>query len=212
MTSGPGYGYGMPPGGRWMSAAEHGRMRACDADRERTADLLRSAFVEGRLNQDELDQRLGRVYSARTYADLAVQTSDLPVHRPVPVMPPARVLAPVNSTTNGLAVASFVCGLLQMFMGITTIPAIVLGHMARKQIRQNGQQGDGLAVAGLVLGWLGVALFALFAVVVAVAAAKSGAAVPAHIPQGPGFQGPQGPAFQGVGPQFLPKISQVIQP
>jgi Domain of unknown function (DUF4190)/Domain of unknown function (DUF1707) len=206
MTSGPGYGYGMPPGGRWMSAAEHGRMRACDADRERTADLLRSAFVEGRLNQDELDQRLGRVYSARTYADLAVQTSDLPVHRPVPVMPPARVLAPVNNTTNGLAVASFVCGLLQMFMGITTIPAIVLGHMARKQIRQTGQQGDGLAVAGLVLGWLGVALFALFAVVVAVAAAKSGAAVPAHIPNpGPG-------GLQGVGPQFMPKISQVIQP
>jgi hypothetical protein len=175
MTSGPGYGYGMPPGGRWMSAAEHGRMRACDADRERTADLLRHAFVEGRLDQDELDQRLGRVYSARTYADLSAQTSDLPVHRAVPVIPPARVVSPASNTTNGLAVASFVCGLLQMFMGITTIPAIVLGHMARKQIRQSGQQGDGLAVAGLVLGWLGVALFALFAVVVAVAAAKSGA-------------------------------------
>lgn len=174
MTSGPGYGYGMPPGGRWMSAAEHGRMRACDADRERTADLLRAAFVEGRLNQDELDQRLGQVYAARTYADLATQTSDLPVHRPVPVIPPARVMAPASNITNGLAVASFVCGLLQMFLGITTIPAVVLGHMARKQIRQTGQRGDGLAVAGLVLGWLGIALFALFAVVVAVAAAKSG--------------------------------------
>jgi hypothetical protein len=171
-----------------MSTAEHGRMRACDADRERTADLLRSAFVEGRLNQDELDQRLGRVYGARTYADLAAQTSDLPVHRPVPVIPPARVVAPANAT-NGLAVASFVCGLLQMFMGITTIPAIVLGHMARKQIRQTGQQGDGLAVAGLVLGWLGVALFALFAVVVAVAAAKSGGPVSVHVPGPPGGGG-----------------------
>lgn len=168
-----------------MSAAEHGRMRACDADRERTADLLRAAFVEGRLNQDELDQRLGQAYSARTYADLATQTSDLPVHRAVPVIPPARVMAPVNSTTNGLAVASFVCGLLQMFLGITTIPAVVLGHMARKQIRESGQRGDGLAVAGLVLGWLGIALFALFAVVVAVAAVHSG---PQTVmgPHGPG--------------------------
>lgn len=191
MTSGPGYGYGMPPGGRWMSAAEHGRMRACDADRERTADLLRSAFVEGRLTQDELDERLGRVYGARTYADLAVQTSDLPVRRPVPVpvLPPAR---PVSNGTNGLAVASFVCGLLQMFLGITTIPAVVLGHMARKQIRQTGQRGDGLAVAGLVLGWLGIALFALFAVVVAVAAARTGThtvinqgSVPRGLPPGP---------------------------
>lgn len=183
MTSGPGYGYGMPPGGRWMSAAEHARMRACDADRERTADLLRSAFVEGRLDQEELDQRLGHVYTARTYADLAVQTSDLPVRRPVP-LPPAR---PVSNVTNGLAVASFVCGLLQMFLGITTIPAVVLGHMARKQIRETGQRGDGLAVAGLVLGWLGIALFALFAVVVAVAAAHSGGAIHTQvgIPNGP---------------------------
>ena len=187
MTPGPGYGYGTPPGGRWMSAAEHARMRACDADRERTADLLRSAFVEGRLNQDELDQRLGHVYSARTYADLATQTSDLPVRRPVP-LPPAR---PVSNVTNGLAVASFVCGLLQMFLGITTIPAVVLGHMARKQIRETGQRGDGLAVAGLVLGWLGIALFALFAVVVAVAAAHSGVVVHSQVgvPQG----GPPGP-------------------
>jgi hypothetical protein len=54
----------MPPGGRWITGAEHARMRVCDADRERTADLLRVAFVEGRLSQDELDARLGQAYTA----------------------------------------------------------------------------------------------------------------------------------------------------
>jgi hypothetical protein len=167
MTSGPGYGYGPPPHARrWMTTSEYSRMRACDADRERTADLLRSAFVEGRLSQDELDQRLGLVYGAKTYAELATQTADLPVRLPRPPAPPMN--PPVSDRTNGLAVASFVCGLLQLFFGLTTIPAVVLGHVARKQIRQTGERGDGLAVAGLVLGWLGVAMFALFAVLVVV--------------------------------------------
>lgn len=163
MTSGPGfgyepgpgqgYGYG-PPGGRWITNAEQARMRAADEDRDRTADVLRSAFVEGRLSQDELDERLGKVYSARTYADLSAQTADLP--RRLPMVPPARPLAP--QPTNSMAVGSFVCGLLQLFsFGLTAIPAVILGHAARRQIRRTHQPGDGFAVAGLVLGWLGIA-------------------------------------------------------
>lgn len=181
MTSGPGYGNGygygfgpeMLPGDRWRAAAGQARMRACDADRERTADQLRTAFVEGRLSQDELDERLGRVYAARTYADLAAQTADLPVPRLLPspaFRPPA-----VAATTNGLAVASFVCALLQPFFGLTTIPAVILGHSARRQIRRTGQRGDGLAVAGLVLGWLGLVVFTLMLVGFVVAAGSHGA-------------------------------------
>ena len=72
--------------------------------------------------------------------------------------------------TNGLAVASLACGVAQFAFGpLATIPAIVLGHMARSQIKRTGEQGAGLALAGLVLGWaaaiLGV-LFILFALVV----------------------------------------------
>jgi hypothetical protein len=195
MTTGPDYGYGMPPRGRWVSNAEHARMLACDADRERTADLLRTAFVEGRLNQDELDERLGRVYAARTYADLALQTGDLPLQRPLPVVPPPRQFAPPS--TNGLAVGSFVCGVLQLFtFGLTAIPAVILGHNARRQIRQTGQRGDGLAVTGLVLGWLGLAMFALIVIgLVATAVMASTHGVPMHaIPHpGNGVQAPAGP-------------------
>ncbi|HEY2575412.1 MAG TPA: DUF1707 and DUF4190 domain-containing protein [Streptosporangiaceae bacterium] len=160
-------------------------MRACDADRERTADILRSAFVEGRLNQEELDERLGRVYAARTYADLATQTADLPVIRPLPMMPPPRPVAPQQ--TNGMAIGSFVCGLLEVCsFGLTAIPAVVLGHSARKQIRRTGQQGDGFAVAGLVLGWLGIVFLAIILIVaVAAVAGVSTHGGPAGGPPGP---------------------------
>ena len=60
---------------------------------------------------------------------------------------------------NGLAVASLVFGFAQFMVGpVATVPAIVFGHMARNQIKQTGEQGAGLALAGLVLGWGAVAL------------------------------------------------------
>src|SRR6266567_2862890 len=78
--------------------------------------------------------------------------------------------------TNGLAIAALVCGIAQIVLGIFTgIPAIILGHMARRQIRQTGEQGAGMAMAGLVLGYIGVALavIALILIVVAVGAANT---------------------------------------
>src|ERR1022692_3231725 len=53
-------------------------MRAADADREGVADVLREAVAQGRISFDELDERIDRVYSAKTYADLEAITRDLP--------------------------------------------------------------------------------------------------------------------------------------
>ena len=78
--------------------------------------------------------------------------------------------------TNGLAIASLVCGIAQIIFGILTgIPAIILGHMARRQIRQTGEQGAGMALAGLILGYVGVALavLAVILIIAVVAAAHS---------------------------------------
>lgn len=76
--------------------------------------------------------------------------------------------------TNSMAIASLICGVLQLFFWVLTgIPAIILGHMARKQIRQSGEQGAGMALAGMILGYVGLAfaaLFTLLIVIVAVAA------------------------------------------
>ena len=53
------------------------RFLASDADRERTVDILKTAFVHGALTRDELTLRTGRALTARTYADLAVTTAGL---------------------------------------------------------------------------------------------------------------------------------------
>lgn len=52
--------------------------RASDADRDATADLLNSAFAEGRLSAGEHDQRLSAAYAARTWPELRQLTADLP--------------------------------------------------------------------------------------------------------------------------------------
>jgi hypothetical protein len=60
------------------AASGRGRLRASHADREHVIDVLRAAFVQGRLTKDELDARAGRTFAARTYTDLAALTADLP--------------------------------------------------------------------------------------------------------------------------------------
>lgn len=69
--------------------------------------------------------------------------------------------------TNTLAILSLVFGLVG-----SGIIAVVLGHMARKQIRLSGESGDGLAIAGLILGYLGL-LVALAIIIVFIVAAAS---------------------------------------
>jgi hypothetical protein len=53
-------------------------LRASDADREQVAERLRHAAAEGRLLDDELEDRLGSAWSARTYGELDAIVSDLP--------------------------------------------------------------------------------------------------------------------------------------
>src|SRR5688572_32868605 len=56
-----------------------GRVRASDRDREQVMAFIRSHWHEGRLNEAELDQRLGKALRARTLADLRKLYDDLPV-------------------------------------------------------------------------------------------------------------------------------------
>ena len=73
------------------------QMRISDADRHQVAEFLREAAGEGRLDLDELDERLEATYAARTYADLVPITHDLPVQ------PSAQ--APVQRPMTGAAVS-----------------------------------------------------------------------------------------------------------
>lgn len=73
-------------------------------------------------------------------------------------------------TTSGKAIASLVLSVL----GISLI-AVILGHLARGEIKrsQGRVQGDGLAIAGLVIGWIGVAGWVLVWILVFAAASMS---------------------------------------
>ncbi|MEO5841826.1 MAG: DUF4190 domain-containing protein [Acidimicrobiales bacterium] len=64
--------------------------------------------------------------------------------------------------TNGFAIAALVLGILWMY-GVGSLLALFFGYVALSQIRSSGgkQDGRGLAIAGLVLGWAGVAMTAL---------------------------------------------------
>ena len=112
-------------------------------------------------------------FSARTYADLDLLTADLP-HQAVMPRPAAWPATAPAARTNALAVASLACGFGQFLIGpLATIPAIALGHMARHQIKQTGEQGAMMALVGLTLGWAAVIL-ALVALIVVSTFASAG--------------------------------------
>jgi hypothetical protein len=61
-----------------MDTPDPAQLRISDQDRHQVAEVLREAAGEGRIDLEELDQRLEATYSARTYADLVPITLDLP--------------------------------------------------------------------------------------------------------------------------------------
>ena len=99
----------------------------------------------------------------------------------VPRVPPPAGAAPPGAAgavgyaqvprraTNGMAIASMVLGIVWVY-GIGAILALVFGYMAKSQIDASGgtQQGRGMAIAGIVLGWIGVGLLILLFLIAAV--------------------------------------------
>jgi hypothetical protein len=161
--------------GNWSYGAPE--MRTSAADRERAVDVLKAAYSEGRLPRDEFDVRCARVMEARTYGELTPLIADLPGGHGFATNPgrtaayPRTAYYPVpRSPNSGLAIASLVCGVGEIFTGgLSGIAAVILGHMARNEIRQTGKRGDGMAIAGLVLGYLAIAGWALIIVIAVVA-------------------------------------------
>ena len=94
------------PRDQMPAAVGRGHLRACHADREQVIGVLKAAFVQGRLGKHELNARVGQALAARTYADLATLSADLPA---------------------GLAAAEPPYQLARVLLGILTI-----GHEARR--------------------------------------------------------------------------------
>jgi hypothetical protein len=77
-----------------------------------------------------------------------------------------RTQTPIPTQKSGKAIASLVFGILIMY-GVGSVLALVLGYQAREEIDASGGAlgGRGMAIAGIVLGWIGLVLAALFWIV-----------------------------------------------
>jgi hypothetical protein len=70
--------------------------------------------------------------------------------------------APASQRVCPWAIGALVCGVLALGFGpLAAVPAVIVGHKALRQIRRTGERGYGLANAGLVLGYVIVAVMAL---------------------------------------------------
>jgi hypothetical protein len=98
---------GVPP----IRRPDASELRISDEDRHKVAEVLRQAAGEGRLDLDELDERLEATYQAKTYGELVPITVDLPAARgalppPVPPRPAPVPRVPAISYSSALAVMS----------------------------------------------------------------------------------------------------------
>ena len=157
---------GYPPAQPYRSRPVSPATLAATSDRERTVDVLKAAFAEGRLDLDEYNERIGLAFQALTYGDLVALTGDLPAG-PLPVAtPPAwhgtrqhGRAKPLDQHTNALATAAFTLGMLEFLtLGLTAIPAIICGHIANHQIKRSGEQGAAMTACALTFGYLALVI------------------------------------------------------
>jgi hypothetical protein len=122
-----GPGVGVNPG--WL---------ASNADRERAVGVLRAGFTEGRLSQEELDERVAQAYAARTYGQLWALTADLPAGGlPYPQFPQAHgVLVPQEpaSPSHWKPAAALIITALVIFTLAALITAVITAHAGQPVI------------------------------------------------------------------------------
>lgn len=111
--------------------------------------------------------------SYQAYAEYVVPLPPGPAYGPA--QPPYGYGIPPAPKTNGLAIASMIVSLSSFgFCGLSGIVGAIMGHIARQQIRETREAGDGMAVTGIVVGWILFSLFALGVGLVILSAAYDG--------------------------------------
>lgn len=121
---------------RSREPADPSRMRISDADRHQVAEALRKAAGEGRLDFDELDERLEAAYAAKIYADLVPLLADLPDE--VPSLPTVARAAAPEPARGG------VTGPLTTYDSSIT----VMGGVTRKGVWQVGERHTAFSLMG----------------------------------------------------------------
>ena len=105
---------------------------AASADRERAVGVLRAGFTEGRLTQEELDDRVAQAYAARTYGQLWALTADLPAGAlPCPQFPQGPgALVPQEAAppSHWKPAATLIITALVIFTLAALITAVITAH------------------------------------------------------------------------------------
>ena len=105
-------------------------LRASRADRDQVIEVLKAAFVQGRLAKDEFDLRVGQVLASRTYADLDALTADIPAglagaQQPPPVSAQGHALVGANARARERAIIA-----TAMFGGLASVIALFASPVA----------------------------------------------------------------------------------
>jgi Domain of unknown function (DUF1707) len=139
------------------------RIRVSDADREHVTGRLREHFAEGRLAQDELDERISAALNAKTFGDLRPVMADLPEPVPAPPRPaqPQRAGPPVMVRHRGppllpllllAVVASLVIPgggwvlfaflkVMLVFWLIASVTGFLIAGLAHRHVRHHRRSG-----------------------------------------------------------------------
>ncbi len=121
------------------------RLRASHADRERVIEVLKAAFVQGRLTKAELDTRIGHAFTSKTFADLAGLTADLPASRPA---------APPPAQANVGAAVSVAIAAMAITVALWAAAFVTDGALARLALLATVMDFLALMIAGAqVLDW-----------------------------------------------------------
>ncbi|MCA0378690.1 MAG: DUF4190 domain-containing protein [Actinobacteria bacterium] len=96
---------------------------------------------------------------------------------------PGYVAAPAPATTNTMAIVAMISSIVGWFaFGSLCVVGVILGHISLKQIKQTGEGGRGMALTGLIMGYIGIAgwiigliLFFIFLGIAGVSLAAAGA-------------------------------------
>jgi hypothetical protein len=91
-----------------IARGSHGRLLASHAEREQVIEVLKAAFVQGRLDNDDFDLRVGLAFASRTYADLAALTADIPAGM-LRARPPEPARESVSKKKKKKAVVALAC-------------------------------------------------------------------------------------------------------
>ena len=157
------------------TAAGGSHLRAAHADREHVIDLLKAAFVQGRLTKDELDARAGQALTARTYAELAALTADLPAGPPA-ARPPRQPARPQNRPKQPHPVRHAAIG---------SASCLILAFLALwYSVSLPDGQGDGPFFLGAILALLAAPGIIGYGIVDAAAARRTRRQLPPRPGQG----------------------------